>query len=484
MMRVADPPPVVVDNGTGYTKLGFASNSEPSFVLPTCVSVDFDHTYRRPRGGDSIQNTILGTTLPGGGTNRKNPFSNGRGSGQKENAAAVSMTAESHRILSDLNYSIGEDALAQIHSKTIKWPISNGVVNDWTSMEKFWQKSVLGLLRVDPEEHYFLLTEPPLNPAENRERIGEIMFETFNVPGVHVGVQAVLALHASVALHGVDNNKKSSDVDGGSNKNDDGLTGTVIDIGDGVTHVIPVCDGYVVSSAIKSVPLAGRDLTRFVQTLMRERGENVPAEEFSRVAQKVKEKYCYVSKDIAKEFEMHERNPKEYVIRMEGIRAKTNLPWQADVGYERFLAPEVFFRPDMIAEKENGFAQFSLPELVDNAIQECPIDSRRKLYGKIVLSGGSTMFKGFGKRVKRDVKRVVDKRISESEAKSGNRLKAKSVDVEVFTHDMQRYAVWFGGSVVASMPDFYKSCHTREEYFEYGSQVMRSNVLEKEEMFF
>ena len=152
----------------------------------------------------------------------------------------------------------------------------------------------------------------------------EIMFETFNVPGVHVGVQAVLALHASVALHGVDNNKKSSDVDGGSNKNDGGgLTGTVIDIGDGVTHVIPVCDGYVVNSAIKSVPLAGRDLTRFVQTLMRERGENVPAEEFSRVAQKVKEKYCYVSKDIAKEFEMHERNPKEYVIRMEGIRAKT-----------------------------------------------------------------------------------------------------------------------------------------------------------------
>ena len=138
----------------------------------------------------------------------------------------------------------------------------------------------------------------------------------------------------------------------------------------------------------------------------------------------------------------------------------------------------------MIAEKENGFAQFSLPELVDNAIQECPIDSRRKLYGKIVLSGGSTMFKGFGKRVKRDVKRVVDKRISESEAKSGNRLKAKSVDVEVFTHDMQRYAVWFGGSVVASMPDFYKSCHTREEYFEYGSQIMRSNVLEKEEIFF
>ena len=421
---------------------------------------------------------------------------NGNSKKKKKKKAYEYYSHHNHasKSLQDLNYSIGEDALAQINSKTIKWPISNGIVNDWTSMEKFWQKTLLNVLRVEPEEHFFLLTEPPLNPAENRERIGEIMFETFNVPGVHIGVQAVLALNASVALNAsaaAASSKKNRNGDEENSGNDtskkdrnDGLTGTVIDIGDGVTHVIPVCDGYVVSSAIKSVPLAGRDLTRFVQTLMRERGENVPAEEFSRVAQKVKEKYCYVSKDIAKEFELHERNPKEYVIRMEGVRAKTNLPWQADVGYERFLAPEVFFRPDMIAEKENGFGQFSLPELVDNAIQECPIDSRRKLYGNIVLSGGSTMFKGFGKRVKRDVKRVVDKRISESEVKSGNRLKAKSVDVEVFTHDMQRYAVWFGGSVVASMPDFYKSCHTREEYFEYGSQVMRSNVLEKEEVFF
>ena len=481
-------PAIVVDNGTGYTKLGFASNTAPSFVVPTCVSVS--------GGRVSSSSSSVVTQSKKEEKDESNFPGNGNSKKKKKKKAYEYYSHHNHasKSLQDLNYSIGEDALAQINSKTIKWPISNGIVNDWTSMEKFWQKTLLNVLRVEPEEHFFLLTEPPLNPAENRERIGEIMFETFNVPGVHIGVQAVLALNASVALNAsaaAASSKKNRNGDEENSGNDtskrdrnDGLTGTVIDIGDGVTHVIPVCDGYVVSSAIKSVPLAGRDLTRFVQTLMRERGENVPAEEFSRVAQKVKEKYCYVSKDIAKEFELHERNPKEYVIRMEGVRAKTNLPWQADVGYERFLAPEVFFRPDMIAEKENGFGQFSLPELVDNAIQECPIDSRRKLYGNIVLSGGSTMFKGFGKRVKRDVKRVVDKRISESEVKSGNRLKAKSVDVEVFTHDMQRYAVWFGGSVVASMPDFYKSCHTREEYFEYGSQVMRSNVLEKEEVFF
>jgi actin-related protein 3 len=471
---------VVIDCGTGYTKAGFANNSEPSFVIPTCVS------YDDVVGRDSSSSTTTTTTTT------SSPFSSQKQQQRQMNNNSNdrnSTNQNNHRKeLKDLSYDIGQDAINNVQTRSCAWPIQNGIVKDFTNFEKFVQRVITKNLRCDPEEHLFLLTEPPLNPAENRERVGEIMFETFNVPGVHVGVQAVLALSGVQAL--ISSSKSNSNSMKGGNdynsdhsNNNDGLTGTVIDIGDGVTHVIPVCDGYVVGSAIKSVPLAGKDLTRFVQTLMRERGEDVPPEEFSRVAQRVKERYCYVSKDIAKEFELHERNPSEYVIKMKGIRARTNLPWQADVGYERFLAPEVFFRPDMIAEKENGFSQFSLPELVDNAIQECPIDSRRKLYGNIVLSGGSTMFKGFGKRVKRDVKRVVDRRVAESEAKSGNLLKAKAVDVEVFTHHMQRYAVWFGGSVVASMPDFYKSCHTREEYFEYGPQVMRSNVLEKQDIF-
>ena len=147
MRVVADHPPVVVDNGTGYTKLGFASNSEPSFVLPTCVSVDFDDHHQNRR--DAIQNAT-GRTPPGGTSRRRTT---------KTNAPFFSnATSESHRSLSDLNYSIGDDALARIHSKTIKWPISNGVVNDWTSMEKFWQTSVLGLLRAVSYTHLTLPT--------------------------------------------------------------------------------------------------------------------------------------------------------------------------------------------------------------------------------------------------------------------------------------------------------------------------------------
>ncbi|CAF5216792.1 unnamed protein product, partial [Rotaria magnacalcarata] len=86
--------------------------------------------------------------------------------------------------------------------------------------------------------------------------------------------------------------------------------------------------------------------------------------------------------------------------------------------------------------------------LIDDIIQDCPVDVRRKLYGNIVLSGGSTMFKGFDKRLKRDVQRVVDARLRESEEISKH--KPEPIDVKVVAHAMQRYAVWFGGSLAAS----------------------------------
>jgi actin-related protein 3 len=117
-------------------------------------------------------------------------------------------------------------------------------------------------------------TEPPLNPPENREYTAEVMFETFNVPGMYIAVQAILALAASWV--------------GKSKVEDRTLTGTVVDSGDGVTHVIPVADGYVIGSAIRHIPLAGRDITAFVQKSLRDRGEPIPPEDSLEVAKKVR----------------------------------------------------------------------------------------------------------------------------------------------------------------------------------------------------
>jgi actin-related protein 3 len=134
-------------------------------------------------------------------------------------------------------------------------------------MEKFWHRAIYSQLRCEPEMHRFILTEPPLNTPENREQMAEIMFETFNVRGLFIGVQATLALYAQIAGH---DNKSLSQGD---------LTGTVIDSGDGVTHVFPVSDGFVIGSCVKHIPLAGKDITKFIMQHLRDRGEQFAAED-------------------------------------------------------------------------------------------------------------------------------------------------------------------------------------------------------------
>ncbi|NXA52196.1 ARP3 protein, partial [Nothocercus julius] len=301
-------------------------------------------------------------------------------------------------------------------------------------------------------------TEPPLNTPENREYTAEIMFESFNVPGLYIAVQAVLALAASWTSRQVGERT---------------LTGTVIDSGDGVTHVIPVAEGYVIGSCIKHIPIAGRDITYFIQQLLREREVGIPPEQSLETAKAVKERFSYVCPDLVKEFNKYDTDGTKWIKQYTGINAISKKEFTIDVGYERFLGPEIFFHPEFA---NPDFTQ-PISEVVDEVIQNCPIDVRRPLYKNIVLSGGSTMFRDFGRRLQRDLKRTVDARLKLSEELSGGRLKPKPIDVQVITHHMQRYAVWFGGSMLASTPEFYQVCHTKKDYEEIGPSICRHNPV-------
>lgn len=408
-------PAVVIDNGTGYTKMGYAGNTEPQFIVPSAIAVKETASV----GGKSTQWI-------------------GKG-------------------VEDLDFYIGDEALSAT-SYAVKWPIRHGIVDDWDLMERFWEQAIFKYLRSEPEDHYFLLTEPPLNTPENREYTAEIMFESFNVPGLYIAVQAVLALAASWTSRQV---KERT------------LTGTVIDSGDGVTHVIPVAEGYVIGSCIKHIPIAGRDITYFIQQLLREREVGIPPEQSLETAKAIKETYSYVCPDIAKEFAKYDQDPSKWMKRYEGVNAITKQKFGVDVGYERFLGPEIFFHPEF----SNPDFTTPISEVVDTVIQNCPIDVRRGLYENIVLSGGSTMFKDFGRKLQRDVKRQVDARLKMSEELSLGRIKPKPIDVQVITHPMQRYAVWFGGSMLASTPEFYQVCHTKADYDEHGPSICRHNPV-------
>jgi len=250
------------------------------------------------------------------------------------------------------------------------------------------------------------------------------------------------------------------------------LTGTVVDAGDGVTHVIPVSDGYVIGSCIKHIPLAGRDITNFIQLLMRERESGMPADEAMEIARRVKEQYCYVCPDMAKEFKKYDEDPRRWVRETAG-NTKKGVAWKVDVAYERFLGPEIFFNPEIC----NPDYTTPLPNVIDATIQASPIDCRRGLYKNVVLSGGSTMFKDFGRRLQRDIKRCVDERSRKAEQLSNGRIKPTPTDVNVISHHMQRFAVWFGGSMLASTPEFHNVVHTRQQYEEYGPSICRHNPV-------
>ena len=181
-----------------------------------------------------------------------------------------------------------------------------------------------------------------MNSPENREQMAEIMFETFGVKGLFIGVQAVLALYSQVC-----GPNSSGEMD------PDALTGVVVDSGDGVTHVFPVASGFVVASCVKHIPLAGSNMTEFTMQMLRDRGENINAEDIKAEAQKIKEKYAYVCDDLVEEFKKYD-NPvqtpdgwavnnkfKKYTYKPSRGAASRKI----DIGYERFLAPEMFFHP-------------------------------------------------------------------------------------------------------------------------------------------
>ncbi|KAJ3675480.1 hypothetical protein LUZ60_004522 [Juncus effusus] len=424
-MDASSRPAVVIDNGTGYTKMGFAGNVEPCFIIPTVVAVN-----------DSF-------------SNQSKPSN--RGNWLAQHSAGV---------MADLDFYIGEEALSKSRASStynLNYPIHHGQVENWDAMERFWQSCIFNYLRCDSEDHYFLLTESPLTAPEKREYAGEIMFETFNIPGLYIAVQPVLALAAGYTTTKCE------------------MTGVVVDIGDGGTHVVPVADGYVIGSSIQSVPITGKDVTQFVHQLLRERGENIPPEESSDVARRIKESYCYTCSDIVKEFNKHDREPSKYVKQYRGVKPKTGAPYSCDIGYERFLGPEIFFSPEIYG---SDFTT-SLPAVIDKCIQSTPIDTRRALYKNIVLSGGSTMFKDFHRRLQRDLKKIVDTRAQASSCRHGSDIKSQPIEVNVVNHPIQRYAVWFGGSVLASTSEFYGACHTKAEYEEYGASICRSNPVFK-----
>jgi actin-related protein len=362
---------VVIDNGSGMCKAGLSGRDVPTSCFPAMVG--------RPK----FDQIMLG--------DRKDVY-------------------------------VGDDAQAKRGILKLNYPVEHGIITNWEDMENVWHHCYYNELRVAPEDHPALLTEAPMNPKLNRERMISTFFEEFNVPSFYMSVQAVLSLYAAGRT-----------------------TGIVLDSGDGVTHTVPVFEGYSIPHAIMRTDVAGRDLTEYMMKILRETGFSFTSSAEKEIVRQIKEKHCYVASDFNQEMKNSENSSSQ--------ECQYELPDgnHLNIGSQRFRCPELLFNSSPIGKELPG-----IHELVFNSINSCDIDVRRNLYENVVLSGGSTMFQGLPERLSKEIQE----------------LAPSTMKVKVIAPEERKYSVWIGGSVLSSLSSFQNNWVTRAEYDESGPTIV------------
>ncbi|ODV61201.1 actin-related protein 2 [Ascoidea rubescens DSM 1968] len=318
----------------------------------------------------------------------------------------------------------------------ISYPMENGIIKNWEDMQHLWDYSFYEKMQIDPHGKKVLLTEPPMNPLRNRERMCEIMLENYQFSGVYVAIQAVLALYAQGLSSGV-----------------------VVDSGDGVTHIVPVYDSVVLTHQTKRIDIAGRDVTKNLINLLLRRGYAFNRTADFETIRQIKEKLCYISYDL----DFDTKLAQDTTVLVENYELPDGRVIK--IGSERFEAPECLFQPNLIGVEQQGIG-----EALFNTIQSCDVDIRSTLYKSIVLSGGSSMYPGLPSRIEKELKQLWFTRVLNGNAERLSKFKLRIEDPP-----RRKHMVFIGGAVLAQiMQDKEHMWLTKQEWEEQGPRILQT----------
>ncbi|XP_038603315.1 actin-85C-like [Tachyglossus aculeatus] len=373
--HILDRPAVILDNGSGLCKAGLSGEQAPRSVLASVVGY--------PKGVSLMI-----------------------GAGQKD-------------------YYLGKEAQAKRGILSLRYPLRHGIVTAWDDMEKIWSYIYWHELRERPSQQPVLVTEAPQNPHANRARMTEILFESFQVPALYVGLQALMALYSSGRT-----------------------TGLVLDSGDGVTTTVPVFRGHCLRHGVSRADFAGRDVTTHLATLLLETGHSFVSSAEQEIVRDIKERMCFVEADPTR------RRRRRAPTRLRNYLLPDGRPIQ--VGDQLWRAPEALFDPLGAGVEAPGVHRMAF-----HSVTHCSRSTHKEIWANVVLSGGSTLFRGLRERLGRELRALAPEAPPIAITAPPNRL----------------YSVWVGASVLASLSSFREMWVTGAAYREFGPSVMQRRCL-------
>ena len=343
--------------------------------------------------------------------------------------------------------SAGSKPVSKYSSKLNESPIEKGVIKDWDSIERIWFEAFHDHLQVMDGNSTVLMTEPCFNPKTNREKITEIMFETFNVPAFYLANQAVLGAYGNGRV-----------------------TGLVLDSGVDKTDAVPVYEGYSIPHAALRLDLGGNHLTDYLDKMLRERGFSLAKETVT----EIKEKLCYVDVNYQCDDWRELNNDMEDATTCPSTSREKSfeLPDGKIIRIEDeiFMCSEALFTHSLI-----GLDSVGIHEIVFDAMWKAKhrdYDSERVLmdfYRNIVLSGGSSSFAGLPEKIKR--KQPYDKRIVRNLGEYPVKVVKSYPDMD------KKNSTWVGGSILASLSTAEQMWISKNEFRESGSSFVHTKCF-------